>query len=182
MAWSAVAGATQYTITATRSGSPAVEATLSAEEYAALTGGRYTLSNVGRGAWSLKVLASNAYTAPTGVTSATSTSFASVSVTVGLPDEPTLGTVTGAEGKLTLTFRWAALCELLGVGAGMVGVGCARLGGWLRRMLSTCAACLGAWPLVPALLQHGQRRPERRDWRHLQGGGVQHGAAPGGGG
>lgn len=105
VAWAAVSGAGQYTLTATRSGSQPVSATLTAAEHAALTGGRSSL-NLGRGQWLLTLTASNSYSAPGDVTYAASTSSATVTVTVGVPDAPVLGTPSGGEGQITVPFRW----------------------------------------------------------------------------
>lgn len=130
LVWAAVAGAGQYTLTATRSGSQPVSATLTAAEHAALPGGRASL-DLGRGQWLLTLVASNSYAAPADVTFAPSTSTATQTVVVGVPDAPVLGTPTGGEGQITVPFRWgaraAAAARHGGVTRGMPPAGCFEL-------------------------------------------------------
>ena len=98
LAWQTVDTATSYTLTAKRSGSTDVS-----KQTAALTD---TLSITQRGAWALQVTAYNAYS-PTGIithTASTSDPSPGGTVTVGAPDAPTLGTVTGGTLQISVSF------------------------------------------------------------------------------
>lgn len=106
VAWTAVDGATKYTLTARRAG-----ISVSVDFTSHTNNQRHeidlsTQADGGRGAWALEVTASNVYTASGSITHtpSTSTSAQSAAVPVGQPVPPTGVTATPGSNSVVVAF------------------------------------------------------------------------------